>query len=242
MLLKSRGIVFRTLKYGETSVISDIFTEEKGLHSFIGGSVRTAKSRMPYTLFQPMTVVDLVSYYRDDITALNRLKEVRASELWTGIPFDIKKGAVVLFMAEVCRKCVHEGEENPDLFHFLLDYLRHLDATTTPIANLHLHFLLGLSGHLGFMPMLESAEEGPLYFDFAEGQFTLEQPLHSQALNTEETQIFMALLESPLELCHQIILSREQRSTLLQQLLLFYRAHVPNFGELNTVEVLNQVF
>ncbi|MBK6993414.1 MAG: recombination protein O N-terminal domain-containing protein [Lewinellaceae bacterium] len=29
-------MVFRTVKYGETSVIADIFTEEKGLCSFIG--------------------------------------------------------------------------------------------------------------------------------------------------------------------------------------------------------------
>ena len=29
MLIKTRGIVFRVVKYGETSVIADIFTEEK---------------------------------------------------------------------------------------------------------------------------------------------------------------------------------------------------------------------
>ena len=65
-MLKTKGIVFRTVKYGETSVITDIFTEEKGLHTFIGGGVRSAKARMPYSLFQPMMVVELVAYYKDD--------------------------------------------------------------------------------------------------------------------------------------------------------------------------------
>ena len=55
MLIKTRGIVFRAVKYGETSVIADIFTEEKGLCSFIGGGVRSARARMPFNLFQSMT-------------------------------------------------------------------------------------------------------------------------------------------------------------------------------------------
>lgn len=37
MQIKTRGIVFRSVKYGESSVIADIFTEEKGLHTFIAG-------------------------------------------------------------------------------------------------------------------------------------------------------------------------------------------------------------
>jgi DNA repair protein RecO (recombination protein O) len=33
MIISSRGIVFRTLKYGETSLILDIYTEALGLRS-----------------------------------------------------------------------------------------------------------------------------------------------------------------------------------------------------------------
>ncbi|MCY7330621.1 MAG: recombination protein O N-terminal domain-containing protein, partial [Saprospiraceae bacterium] len=97
MILKTRGIVFRTVKYGETSVIADIFTEEKGLHTFIGGSVRTARARMSFSLFQPMTVVDAVAYFRDEPNALNRLKELRADQVFRAIPFDIRRGAIALF-------------------------------------------------------------------------------------------------------------------------------------------------
>jgi DNA repair protein RecO (recombination protein O) len=242
MLLKTKGIVFRTLRYGETSVIADIFTEEKGLHSFIGGSVRTAKSRMPFPLFQPMSVVDLVSYYRDDVTALNRLKELRAAEVWQRIPFEVPKGAIVLFMAEVCRKSIHEAEENRELFSFLLDYLRFLDATEQPIANLHLHFLVGLSGFLGFLPPLESLEAGVNYFDYKEGLFTATQPLHGQSMDVTQSRALVSLLEAPLEDCASVSFSKPERKAMLQKLLDFYRLHVPNFGEVNTVEVLETVF
>lgn len=241
MLLKTRGIVFRTVKYGETSVIADIFTEEKGLHTFIAGSVRTAKARMPYSLFQPMTAVDMVSYFREDAGALNRLKELRAAEVWSHIPFDIRHGAVALFMAEICRKSIQEAEENRELFDFLLGNLRWLDTTPHPIANLHLHFLLALSGFLGFQPQTDFPENTELFFDLKEGTFHPVPPLQPLYLEPEQTAQLIALLHTPLERCHEVILNRAERKSLLQKLLQFYQLHVPGFSEINTPEVLEMV-
>lgn len=240
MLIKTRGIVFRVVKYGETSVIADIFTEEKGLCSFVGGGVRTAKARMPFNLFQAMTVVDLVAYHRESAGA-NRLKELRAAEIWTTIPFEITRGAVALFMAEVCRKSIlEEEEEHSELFDFLLGHLRWLDVTPYPIANLHLHFLLGLSGFLGFQPQ-DPEEDGELFFDLKDGVFTSIPPLHTFFLEPDQSRQMLALLESPLEAVHEIQLTRSQRKVLLNKLLLFYQLHLPNFKEIHTPEILEMV-
>lgn len=236
-----RGIVFRTVKYGETSVIADIFTEEKGLHTFIAGSVRTARARMPYSLFQPMTALEMVSYFREEEGSLNRLKEVRAAEIWSQIPFDIRRGAVALFMAEICRKSIHEAEENRELFDFLLENLRWLDTTPHPIANLHLHFLLALSGFLGFQPQTDMADDGELFFDLQEGIFHAIRPPHAFYLEPEQTTQMLALLLSPLESCHDILLNREERKSLLNKLLQFYQLHLPGFSDVNTPEILDMV-
>lgn len=241
MLLKTRGIVFRTVKYGETSVIADVFTEEKGLHTFIAGSVRTAKARMPYSLFQPMTAVEMVSYFREEAGTLHRLKELRAAEVWSQIPFDIRRGAVALFMAEICRKSIHEGEENRALFGFILDNLHWLDATPYPIANLHLHFLLGLSGFLGFQPQAEMEEGGELFFDLKEGAFWPVPPPHTQYLEPGQTAQMLALLHVPLESCHEIPLSHAERKALLLKLLQFYEFHLPGFSNVHTPEILEMV-
>lgn len=241
MLLKTRGIVFRTVKYGETSVIADIFTEEKGLHSFIAGSVRAAKARMPYNLFQPMSVVELVAYFRDDPNALNRLKEARASEVWATIPFDIRRGAVALFMAEICKKCIQENMEDRELLHFLLDNLRWLDSTPHPIANLHLHFLLHLSGFLGFQPQGDPDAEIPVFFDLKEGMFFEEQPFHADTLNITQSAQMLALLHAPLEVCHEVKMTRSERKALLKKLLHFYQLHVPGFVGINTPDILEMV-
>ncbi|MEY3248489.1 MAG: hypothetical protein RL742_532 [Bacteroidota bacterium] len=240
MLLSSLGIVFRTVKYGETSVIADIFTEEKGLQTFIGGSVRTAKSRMPFNLFQPMSVVDIVANYRSDGQRLHRLKELRAAEIFTAIPFEIRRGAVTLFMAEICRKSIHDHEPNPELFAFLLDYLRLLDRTPNPIANLHLHFLLHLSGFLGFQPEHELEEAG--YFDLKEGVFVEESPGHPYYVEPEDAVWLSRLLACAAERCHELSIPRATRKRLQQRLLQFYQFHVPGFDGLNTPDVLDLVF
>lgn len=241
MLLETIGIVFRTIKYGETSVITDIFTEEKGLHTFIGGGVRSAKARMPFNLFQPMMVVDLVAYYRDDPNAMNRLKELRAGEIWQTIPFDIRRGAVALFMAEICRKSIQEAEENRELFSFLLENLRWLDASPHPIANLHLHFLLGLSGFLGFQPQVDFEESGEMFFDLKEGTFSPVPLAHRQYLEPDAAAQMLALFNTPLENCHEIALTRVERKLLLHKLLEFYELHVPGFSDVNTPDILEMV-
>jgi DNA repair protein RecO (recombination protein O) len=243
MQIKTRGIVFRTVKYGESSVIADIFTEEKGLHTFIAGGVRTSRSRMPYNLFQPMTVVDLVSYFQEGAKAMNRLKELRAADVFTTIPFDIRHGAVAMFMAEICRKVIQEAEENRDLFDFLRGYLLLLDSTPHPIANLHLHFLLHLSGYLGFQPHAESEDLPEEYFfDLQEGIFNTYEPLHAHHLPPRSSAQVMALLQIEAELCHTIILQRNERKALLNKLLQFYQLHMPGFTEPHTPEVLEMIF
>jgi len=242
MQLKTTGIVFRSVKYAETSVIADIFTEDKGLHTFIAGGVRSARARMPYSLFQPMMVVDLVAYYRDDPNAMNRLREMRVAEVWQRIPFDIRRGAVALFMAEICRKCIQETEENRELFQFLIHTLRWLDQTKHPIANLHLHFLLALAGFLGFQPHAEYEDQsGHIYFDLKEGVFTPERPFSSAFLEPAGTGKMLELMSAPLELCHEIILTRSERKALLGKLLQFYEMHVPGFSGVNTPDILDMV-
>ncbi len=239
MLLHTRGIVFHTRKYGETSVISDIFTEAQGLRGFIASGVRTPKSRMPYSLFQPMTMVELVCYFRDSAHHLNRLKEMRAAVVFQRIPFEIRRGAVALFMAEVCRKSIHEGEEHPSLFAFLEENLRWLDETEHPLANLHLYFLLHLATHLGFQ--IEPRQGQPLFLDWEEGLFSPTLPEHGHALDAQTSAYACQLLTLPLHQCHEVSLTRPERKALLQGLLQFYRLRVPGFQAIHTPEILELV-
>ena len=239
-LLTTQGIVFRRIKYGETSLITDIYTAEKGLHSFIAGGVRKTKSRMPLGLFHAMAPVELVAYFKEDSEKLHRLKEIRPLTTLQRIPFNLSQGAIALFMAEVCQKTIQETESAPNLFNFLLDYVLFLDSSEAPLANLHLHFLLGLSEHLGFRPSPRGGDEP--FFDLREGESLYTIPPHTEYFSGEALDDLYALLDATKENCHKISLEAFDRKLLLQHLLHFYRLHSPGFSEIHTPSILAQVF
>ena len=119
MLIKTKGIVLKAIKYGETSLIVDIYTEEKGLRKYIVSGVRKQKAKISAGLLQVMSSVEIIAYEKEG-KGLNRLKEIRASHIYQSIPMEIRKGAVGLFIAEIAQKTLKEAESNKPLFDFLI--------------------------------------------------------------------------------------------------------------------------
>lgn len=239
VLIKTRGIVFRSIKYSETSVIVDIFTEAKGMRSYLVPGVRKKKASVSPGLLQVMSLVDMVAYDKQE-RGLNRIKEIKSAAVYQSLPFDVQKSAVGLFMAEVARKSIREPEENPRLFRFLFRTFQFLDQTPAPIGNLHLHFLLEFSFYLGFVPSGEWSASTP-YFDLQQGTFTgLSQSGH-QELGEEGSHLLYQLLRCSYGDCHEVKMNRRMRQYLLQKLLDFYRYHIDGFPEINAHSILQTV-
>src|SRR5215216_6467531 len=137
MLHKTKGIVLRTIKYGETSLVVTMFTELFGLQSYLVNGVRTPnkKGTARANLFQPAAILDLIAY-RNEFKNLQRLKEFKWGFLYQHILSDVRKNAVALFMVELLSKCLKQPEANAELFYFVEDALHHLDeASDTVTAN-----------------------------------------------------------------------------------------------------------
>src|SRR4026207_297336 len=145
-LHKTKGIVLRTVKYGETSLIVTIFTELFGLQSYLVNGVRTStkKGTGKANLFQPTAILDLVVYH-NELKQLNRIREFKWGYLYKHILTDVTKNAVALYMVELLTKCLKQPEANPELFHFTEDAFLQLDESTETItANFPLFFSLHL--------------------------------------------------------------------------------------------------
>ena len=239
MLIKTRGIVFRSVKYSETSFITDIYTEEKGLRSYIISGVRKKKPLVRASLLQLMSLVEMVAYHRDD-NRLCRVKEIKAAEVYQSIPFDVRKGAVGMFMIEVVQKTIKESEENKPLFEFLYHSFHFLDTTDHPVSNFHLVFLLELSAYLGFLPGGRADEKTP-YFNLREGVFSESQDQGLWFLDREESHLLSQLLYSSLEESHLVQMNREERRNILRHLITFYRTHVEDMPVINSYQVLEDV-
>ena len=239
MLIKTHGIIFRSIKYSETSIIADIFTEDKGLRSYIISGVRSKNARIKASVLQVMTLVDMVAYHREDKN-LTRIKEIKAAYVYHSIPFDVVKGAVGLFMVELARKAIQESEQNKLLFNFLYGSFQQLDATKHTVSNFHIAFMIELTAFLGFLPGGEYTKETP-GFDLAEGVFSIRNEAGHHSLDDGQSKLLDTFLKTPMGQSHTIKLNRTERKSFLNQMINFYRLHVENFDSLNAHKILEEV-
>jgi len=240
MLLKTRGIVIRSMKYSETSLIVDVYTEEKGLRSYIVSGVRTKRAKVSASLLQIMSLLDMVVYHRDDKN-LARTKEIKAAHVYTSLPFNIRKSSVGMFIAEIIRKTITDPEENRDLFEFLYNSFVFLDLTDQPVSNFHLSFMLDLMPYLGFMPGGNYNEKTP-FFDLKEGTFTDSPSDALLYVKDPHSQLIGQLIKQQIQDSHLISMNKADRKIVLQELLKFYRLHIENFNDIQSHIILEAVF
>ena len=240
MLIKTKGIIIRTKKYSESSIIADIYTEAKGMRSYIVSGVRAKKSKFPPGLLQVTSLTDMVAYHRDDKN-LTRIKEIRAAHVYQRLTFETVRRSVGIFMAEIVRKTIRETEENAELFNFLYDNFVLLDKTEHSVANLPLSFLVNLSAFLGFLPGGDFTEETP-FFDLREGNFVPYGFDHSYFLDEELSVVLDKLLHIAPDRVHEVAVSRSQRKLLLGHLLDYFALHIENMPQINSHEILEEVF
>lgn len=242
-LHKTKGIVLKGVKYGETSLIVTLYTELFGIQSYLVNGVRISTRKGPgkANLFQPAAMLDLIVYH-NELKNLQRIREFKWSILYQHIFFDVIKNAVAVFMIELLQKCIKQPEPNSELFYFIEDAFLHLDAAEGRVlANFSLFFILHLAGFFGFS-IEDIYNERNSFLDLKEGQFVSEHPQHPQVLEGQLSYVTAQLLRvrQPAEL-QEIALNQETRRTLLQAYRTFYALHVPDFGEMRTLNVLQTV-
>lgn len=240
MLANTLGIIFRTTKYSETSLICDIYTEEFGLRTYIINGVRKAKSKVGAGIMRPMSIVDMEIYHHEQ-KDINRIKEVKLGYVYQNLPFDLMRGSVGLFMTEVARKSIREVDTNHELYTFLSASYQLLDTIQGSLANFHLAFLAQLTQYLGIMPYGKYTEDVS-YFDYKEGNFVDEEPEHTYYFDLINSKILYVFLEIELKNCAEFQLTGELRRSFLDDMLKHYRYHIENFPIINSHAILQEVW
>ncbi len=211
MLVKTRGLVFKYFKYKDTSIIVKILTEQLGVQTYIVNGVRSKKANTKIALYQPLTFLDLVVYSKPN-AEMHRISEIRCSEPFRSIPYDIKKSAIAVFLAEVLYKSIKEQEECLPVFNFIHDSIFSLDTFEEGFEDFHLQFLYNLSNYLGF----GMAESSSILDDY-----------------------ILQILQAPYNKVNR--LSGSQRKQGLAFIIEFYKTHIAGLGEVRSVDVLKEV-
>lgn len=242
MTHKTRGIVLRTVKYGETSVVVTVLTELFGVQAYMVNGVRSSKrSGAKANLFQPGAILDLVVYHHEQKN-IQRIKEFGWGIVYQHVLTDVIKNSIALYMVELLYKSLKQPENNEPLYSFAEDVLLQLDAADKLVtANMALYFALHLPHFLGFR-MNDDYDAVQNILDLQEGNFVTERPVHTYFIEGENAALTSQLLKvmQPGELSG-FHLHHEVRRRLLHYYHSYYALHIQDFGEMRTLLVLQDV-
>ena len=237
---KAKGIVLHSLKYSDNALILHLLTDTLGRQSYMIKGVKNAKTRSnKMALMQPMFIIEFEGS-ESKYGTLHTMKDVQSAVLLKRTPFDARKSAISIFMAEVIYRLIKEVEQNTYLFDFVYNSVVCLDNLNSGVSNFHLWFLVRLSSFLGFYPGNEY-EEGS-FFDIKEGVFVSSLPEHMMVLSSENSLLLSRLMDCSAEDLSVLELGRIQRSDFMNALLLYFGYHLDNIDNINSLKILKEVF
>lgn len=241
MLETFRGIVLRTVKYGDTSLVVDLYTREYGRKSFTTSSARIKRSVCGVSFWQPMSMLEMTADIRQASSRLPRLADVRNYRCYSDLPYSPVKSTLALFLAEFLCAALKDEREDGALYQYVESSLLWLDAVRQPmaIANFHLVFIMRLTRFVGIYPNMEGEGE---YFDLVSGCYTRVRPIHSHVLVADEAKALPLLYRMSFHNLHLYSLTRHERMRVLSVLNDYYRIHLPGFPELKSIEVLHDLY
>lgn len=243
MTHKTKGIVLRTIQYGETSVITTVYTELFGLQSYIVKGVRQAakKTQSGQMYFQPAALLEMEVYY-NTLKNLQFIKEYKWNYLYRKVLFDVVRTAIAQFMIELFQLAIKQPEANAELFYLLEGSLLEADKGSDAIvANLPLYFVLHLATESGFQLQGNYSKETPV-LDLNEGVFIQHEPVTTnfvtgviaEAISKLQHIQFYNNLEN-------IKLSRQIRKQMLDALLKYISFHITDFKALKSLPILQEI-
>ncbi|MBR6775770.1 MAG: DNA repair protein RecO [Bacteroidales bacterium] len=197
--VKTRAIVLQSIKYGDSSLVVKMLTEEMGVQSFMVKGVYGKKSKMKAAFFQNMTLLEIVAEIGG--STLGFIKEISLSHYYKSISSDFKKTTILIFISELLSKSIAESEPDTTLFNYVYDSMIWLDEVESSYADFPIIFAMRLSFYLGFFPNIDTYTEGSC-FDLLDGNF--------KTWSNDIYQIDAELSEAFYFMCQQSTVSRQQ--------------------------------
>lgn len=239
-MLRSRAVVLHVLKYNDDTLIADAYTEARGRVSFLLRVSRSPRAAVRHTLFQPLSLLSLEWNHRPS-ASLQRLRQARVAFPFSSLPYDARKSAVALFLAEFLHHVLRAEPEAASLYRYVEASVEWLDTSRKGFANFHLAFMLRLARFLGFSPNVEGYFPGAA-FDLEAGCFALPAPGASHCVPPADAARLPQLMRMSYETMRLFRFSGAERGRLLGYINEFYSLHVPGFPPLKSLPVLTDVF
>lgn len=240
MIITTKGIVISNIKYGDTSVIAKIYTENYGLLSFIIKGVRKANSKNKTGYIEHLSIIEIVAYKKNNHHELHLVKGIKCINVFSSIPYDIEKSSIALFVSEIIYRSMKSDEKNVALFDFLYRFITKFDEEKENCANYHLLFLITFSKFLGFFPLNNYSEKYKI-FNLNEGCFQEKPTDDAVCISYPQTKILSDLINIDIENIKKLKININDRRELLEKIIQYYQLHVDGFEKVNSLSILREV-
>ena len=165
---KSKGIVLRSIRYGEADRILDLYTQEAGLVSAIAKGIRRTKSRFGGRL-EPLSCVNFLAYEGRTLDTITQVEVLRS---FRGVRENLARFEVVGGMVATVRALSGGGDADRRIFNLLYHALDALENRDSELKSVEAAFSLKLSILAGYTPSMDACtscgrsldEADPTYF------------------------------------------------------------------------------
>lgn len=220
------GLFLHRTSYSESSAIVSYFTRNHGFQKFI---FRGAKKKSSH-LF-PLNIQEIIAYHRPE-SDLGNLSMAESTMEVQRIPFDAVRSSIAYFLAEILQKCLTHTERDERLFSFLHTQVLKLDQTDN-LSLFPSQFLIQLTFYLGIEPQI--VDENCNSFFLADGEFVYANSPDPHCSNAA-TEVILSLLRG-----EEPVVAPALRKEILNVLILYYKLHIENFGNLKTKEIVEAI-
>lgn len=237
----TKGIVLRSVKYGETSLILTVFTEIFGLQSYIIKGIRSGKSNRA-GLLQVASILDIVVEHRPN-RQLQHIKEFQPHYLYQTLQEEIIKNSIAIYSVELLTRLLPSEEVMEELFHFAYQYFLDLDkASIHTIANYPLFFTIQCGKYFGYNILGNYSSQTP-YLNAIEGMFSNQPPPFGSPLHESDVAAIASLIKMS-EVDNNIVedhLNAPARNRILDWYIQFLQHHTQHLSNLRSLEILRKI-
>ncbi len=230
MLVESSGIVLRTQRFGDTSLVATVYTQQFGICTVLAKGARATGSARGNVLEVPNHI--RLAFYRSPRRQLFLLRAAELLERFPRLRDSLEHTVVTFVVAESLLLTQQPDEPNAALYGLLLQALRSIEQAEKAPFGVAIAFLLRLARIAGFAPRLEpsAVKEQQNHYVVRREDGALE-PAHgvhaaSVVLSAEEAVLLQRLQQLPLEAAAALPLTPESARRLTESLLQFLEYHL----------------
>lgn len=230
-----RFVVLSVTEYGDDSRIVRVFSRTLGVIPLWVKLGKARRARGEAAKWHPLALLEARGVQRKGSEGLFRVRSADRAVRLEALAADVRRTAVAFFLAEFLVKTFPEEAAHPEVADWTWHWVQELDQTPHP-ANIHVHYLAGLTRLLGLAPATPppSPASG---LDLSTGEYLRVEHADGTHLSPESTRAYFDLAHG-----RPVHLSSAQRRELVLGLVRFIQVHLCGERTLKSYDVLETIF